>query len=38
VLVTGGWPNAAWPTFAALGVVAMAALFLHRREKRKVPA
>jgi hypothetical protein len=38
LVASGGWPAAAWLTFAALGVVAGAALFLHLREKRKLPA
>jgi MFS transporter, DHA1 family, inner membrane transport protein len=34
----GGWPAAAWLTSIALGIVAAAALFLQRREGRKVTA
>jgi MFS family permease len=34
----GGWPAAAWMTSVALGIVAASALFLHWRERRRVPA
>jgi len=34
----GGWPQAAWLTSSALGVVAASALFLHRLEGRRVGA
>lgn len=34
----GGWPAAAWMTSAALGIAALAGLFLHWRERRKVGA
>jgi DHA1 family inner membrane transport protein len=34
----GGWPAAAWLTSVALTVAALAGLFLHWREKRKVGA
>ena len=33
---TGGWPAAAWLTSVALGIAAVAGLFLHWREKRKL--
>ena len=37
-LVAGaGWPSAAWLTSTALGVAAAAGLFLHWREKRRLP-
>lgn len=32
----GGWPAAAWLTSTALGLAALAGLFLHWREKRKL--
>jgi MFS family permease len=35
---TGGWPAAAWLTSVALGIAAVAGLFLHWREKRKLAA
>jgi predicted MFS family arabinose efflux permease len=35
---TGGWPAAAWLTSVALGLAAVAGLFLHWREKRKLAA
>ena len=35
---TGGWPAAAWLTSVALGIAALAGLFLHWREKRKLAA
>jgi DHA1 family inner membrane transport protein len=34
----GGWPAAAWLTSTALGTAALAGLFLHWREKRKLAA
>lgn len=34
----GGWPAASWMTSSALGVAALAGLFLHWREKRKLAA
>jgi DHA1 family inner membrane transport protein len=34
----GGWPAAAWLTSVALGITTAAAVFLHWRERRKVPA
>ena len=34
----GGWPAAAWLTSVALGIAALAGLFLHWREKRKLAA
>jgi hypothetical protein len=34
----GGWPAAAWLTSVALTVAALAGLFLHWREKRKLGA
>ncbi len=34
----GGWPAAAWLTSVALGIATAAAVFLHWRERRKVPA
>ncbi len=34
----GGWPAAAWLTSVALLIVAGSGLFLHWRERRKVPA
>ena len=34
----GGWPAAAWLTSVALGITTAAAIFLHWRERRKVPA
>ncbi len=36
LVASGGWPAAAWLTSVALGVVAGSALFLHRRERRKL--
>ena len=39
VLVSaGGWPAAAWLTSVSLGIAAAAGVFLHWRERRKVPA
>jgi DHA1 family inner membrane transport protein len=38
LVASGGWPAAAWLTSVALGVVAASALFLHRRERRKLVA
>jgi MFS family permease len=35
---TGGWPAAAWLTSLALGLAAVAGLFLHWREKRRLGA
>ncbi len=32
----GGWPAAAWMTSIALGIAALAGVFLHWRERRKV--
>src|SRR6185503_12473693 len=32
----GGWPAAAWMTSVALGIAALAGLFLHWRERRKI--
>jgi len=32
----GGWPAAAWTTSIALGIAALAGVFLHWRERRKV--
>jgi MFS family permease len=32
----GGWPAAAWMTSIALGIVALAGLFLHWRERRRL--
>lgn len=37
LVASGGWPAAAWLTTVALGVVAASALFLHWRERRKLP-
>ena len=34
----GGWPAAAWLTSVSLGIAAAAGVFLHWRERRKVPA
>ena len=34
----GGWPAAAWLTTAALACVAGFGVFLHWREKRRIPA
>lgn len=36
LVAAGGWQNAAWLTTGALITVAVAALFLHWREKRKL--
>ncbi|CAN5724896.1 MFS transporter [soil metagenome] len=36
LVASGGWPAAAWLTSIALGVVALAALFLHWRERRRL--
>jgi len=36
LVAAGGWPAAAWLTTTALGLVALAGLFLHWREKRRV--
>ena len=36
LVASGGWPAAAWLTSVALGVMAASALFLHRRERRKL--
>jgi len=38
LVVSGGWPAAAWLTSVALGIAAAAGLFLHWREKRKLGA
>lgn len=38
LVASGGWPAAAWLTSIALGIVAGSALFLHWRERRRVPA
>jgi cyanate permease len=35
---TGGWPAAAWLTSLALGLAAVAGLFLHWRERRRLAA
>jgi len=35
---SGGWPAAAWLTSVALGIVAVAGIFLHWRERRKLAA
>jgi MFS family permease len=32
----GGWPAAAWMTSIALGIAALAGLFLHWRERRRI--
>ncbi len=32
----GGWPTAAWMTSIALGIAALAGVFLHWRERRKL--
>jgi len=32
----GGWPAAAWTTSIALGIAALAGVFLHWRERRKL--
>jgi MFS family permease len=34
----GGWPAAAWLTSVALGIMAAAGVFLHRRERRRLAA
>jgi MFS family permease len=34
----GGWPAAAWLTSVSLGIASAAGVFLHWRERRKVPA
>jgi len=34
----GGWPAAAWTTSIALGIAALAGVFLHWRERRKLAA
>lgn len=36
LVVSGGWPNAAWLTSATLGMAALAGIFLHWRERRKL--
>lgn len=36
LVAAGGWPYAAWLTSGALAIVVLAALFLHRRERRMV--
>ena len=38
LVASGGWPNAAWLTSVALGIVIASALFLHWREKRRLAA
>ena len=38
LVAAGGWPAAAWLTSVALGLVALAGLFLHWRERRRVGA
>jgi MFS family permease len=38
LVASGGWPAAAWLSSVALAVVAASAVFLHRREKRRVAA
>jgi len=38
LVASGGWPSAAWLTSTALGVVAVSALFLHWRERRRLAA
>lgn len=38
LVVSGGWPAAAWLTSASLGIAAAAGLFLHWRERRKLSA
>jgi hypothetical protein len=38
LVATGGWPAAAWFTSSALGVAALAGIFLHWRERRKLAA
>ena len=38
LVASGGWPAAAWLTSTALGVVAVSALFLHWRERRRLAA
>lgn len=35
---SGGWPAAAWMTSVALGIAALAGLFLHWRERRRLRA
>jgi MFS family permease len=35
---TGGWPAAGWMTGGALAIAALAGVFLHWRERRKLPA
>ncbi|WIM13879.1 MFS transporter [Enhydrobacter sp.] len=35
---SGGWPAAAWLSSGALAIVAASAVFLHRRERRRVTA
>jgi predicted MFS family arabinose efflux permease len=34
----GGWPAASWMTAIALGIAALAGVFLHWRERRKLTA
>ena len=36
LVAAGGWPAAAWLTSVALGLVALAGLFLHRQERRRL--
>ena len=38
LVAAGGWPAAAWLTSVALGLVALAGLFLHWRERRSIGA
>ena len=34
----GGWPAASWMTAIAMGIAALAGVFLHWRERRRVSA
>ena len=36
IVVSAGWPGAAWVTSVSLGIAAAAGVFLHFREKRKL--
>ena len=36
LVAASGWPAAAWLTSATLGLVTLAALFLHWRERRRL--
>jgi MFS family permease len=38
LVASGGWSAAAWLTSAALGILVAGSLFLHWREKRKLPS